>query len=63
MSYRTVGEGKMVAQNECHEVNPAHTGAGIVPTVTNSKKGKFQDRVIRKISATVEGAEKWREIL
>lgn len=55
--------GKMAAQKECHEVNTAHTGAGMVPTVTNNWKGKFQDRVIGKIFATVEGAEKWREIL
>lgn len=48
----------MAGQKECHEVNTAHTGAGIVPTVTNSWKEKFQDRVIRKIFATVEGAEK-----
>lgn len=53
----------MAAQKECHEVNTAHTEAGMVPTVTNSWKGKFQDRVIGKIFATVEGAEKWREIL
>ena len=53
----------MTGQKECHEVNTAHTGAGIVPTVTNSWKEKFQDRVIRKIFATVEEAEKWREIL